>query len=334
MNVFQIGPDISKVGGISSVIRTLNELEIDGCRVTNLVSWRPRNYYGFFTWIQCIKFLIRDRLTDQKIDLLHIHFSNGGSYLREGSILVLGRFLGINSVSTLHGSKLAKKIKVNWWDFHFKMIASYSKKVICISPNTRDLFTGSKGPVLLVANPLVRSLDLKPRDFSCTEKVILFGGVRELRKGFDVYVSAGKKLSSIHKDWSFAVAGPKGDSGHLMDGENFLDFGELSHHEFLEKLSSARILCLPSKEEQSPVVIWEALSMGVCVVATRVGAIEWILGEDYPFYCDVNNVVSLELALQLAMSSDLEMMASSLRSKSLPALSETQSTLWKKIYTL
>jgi glycosyltransferase involved in cell wall biosynthesis len=332
MNIVQVGPDVSKVGGISSVIKTLSELKIDGCTVTNLASWRPRSLFGFIPWMRCVAYVIRDRLTVREIDLLHIHFSNGGSYLREGSILLLGRLLGINSVSTLHGSKLAIKTKISKWDFHFKLIASYSKKVICISPGTQNLFTVSKALVLLVANPLAQSIDTKPRDFNSTEKVVLFGGVRDFRKGFDAYASAGKSLSLLYKDWSFGVAGPKGDSGHLIEGQNFQDFGELSHEEFIEKLRSVRILCLPSREEQSPVVIWEALSMGVCVVATRVGAIEWILGKDYPFYCDLNISGSLEMALKLAIDSDLEEMASFLRSKSIPALSDVQSNLWKEIY--
>ena len=67
----------------------------------------------------------------------------------------------------------------------------------------------------------------------------------------------------------------------------------INEKEKFKKLQSFDCLILPSWNEGQPLIILEAISQGTIVLSTKVGLISEILGEDYPFYFEPNNVESL-----------------------------------------
>ncbi len=71
-----------------------------------------------------------------------------------------------------------------------------------------------------------------------------------------------------------------------------------------EIIKSSDCLILPSYNEGQPLVILEAMAMGTLVIATNVGDIINMLGEDYPLIIECNNKTDLKKAILkvLAMS--------------------------------
>lgn len=58
-------------------------------------------------------------------------------------------------------------------------------------------------------------------------------------------------------------------------------------------IRQAEALILPTWNEGQPIIILEAMMMGVIVLTTKVGLIGELLGEDYPFFFEPKNAESL-----------------------------------------
>ena len=83
----------------------------------------------------------------------------------------------------------------------------------------------------------------------------------------------------------------------LKDLENRLIKRNLDSSESIEKrLAEAKkeikkskkydFLVLPSETEGFPMIIIECMALGLPFITTRVGAIEEIVGKDYPYFCE------------------------------------------------
>ncbi|MBA7570034.1 hypothetical protein ES708_11779 [subsurface metagenome] len=69
--------------------------------------------------------------------------------------------------------------------------------------------------------------------------------------------------------------------------------GPLSRDDFSRVIIDYDCLVIPSCNEGQPIVILEAMSLGVPVISTRVGDIPNMLGEGYPFLSRAKDVSSL-----------------------------------------
>ena len=65
--------------------------------------------------------------------------------------------------------------------------------------------------------------------------------------------------------------------------------GEKRHKLVLNEISKSDIFILPSLSEGMPYVILEAIILNVPVICTKVGYISEILGENYPFYINLDD---------------------------------------------
>lgn len=77
--------------------------------------------------------------------------------------------------------------------------------------------------------------------------------------------------------------------------------GEKKHEEIVLWLGASDLLCLPSKREGCPNVVLEALSCGIPVVASSVGAIPDIVQGDNGVLCSENSVEALVASLRKAL---------------------------------
>lgn len=73
---------------------------------------------------------------------------------------------------------------------------------------------------------------------------------------------------------------------------NALDHGQIG-----SVLEQADCLILPSWNEGQPIILLEAMSLGLPIISTNVGDIPQMLGRDYSFYAKPRDVASLENAI-------------------------------------
>lgn len=112
---------------------------------------------------------------------------------------------------------------------------------------------------------------------------LLFAGTHSREKGFDVLVYACRDLMQQGLNFKMHTMGQwvsnefkdemisEIHSAKLKD--NFVFHGLIHDTDKWNLFSNSQILVLPSKKEGQPLVILEAFSVGMPVVATRVGAI-------------------------------------------------------------
>jgi glycosyltransferase involved in cell wall biosynthesis len=116
---------------------------------------------------------------------------------------------------------------------------------------------------------LPNGVDLHPRR-STTGEAIVFVGRLIKGKGLDDLLTAMRHLP----DRRLTLVGEGPDRGRLerlAAGLPVTFTGQVSHPSALEHIAGAKCLVLPSHSEGFPNAILEAMSLGVPVVATRVG---------------------------------------------------------------
>lgn len=235
--------------------------------------------------ISCAKKL-RKILNNQQIELIHT-----------------------NSVITCLIAKLAslhKKISIvntahswgtNKTRFSAKLVNFCAHKVIAVSNSTGKSYIANgldKAKVTVVHNgidtekftritgeerdKIRKSLNLSPEDFV----VINIARMEELRKGHNTLLDGAKIIIEKYKNCKFLLVG----YGNLREGleekakqfniqENVLFLGKRT--DIVELLSASELFCLPSDWEGLPLVIAEAMSCKLPVVATAVNGVPEIV---------------------------------------------------------
>lgn len=208
----------------------------------------------------------------RKVTVLVVHLSQGGSFVREGSLMILARLLGIGTVAHLHGSRFAEYADAR--RRLVRLILLSANQIVALSGETvmklSSLTDASK--VHLLANAVPGATPAEQR-----ANTIVFGGAVSQRKGADVLLKAWSKVPD-HNGWRLLLAGPLGEGMRMDSLPPRVEYlGPLPHATLMRLLSSSRAVVLPSRDEALPMFLLEAMARGNCVVATPVGGIPELL---------------------------------------------------------
>jgi glycosyltransferase involved in cell wall biosynthesis len=104
-------------------------------------------------------------------------------------------------------------------------------------------------------------------------------------KGLDIFLKALNKLGPmVKKDLTVVLIGD-GRVNDLPTDVNFVFPGKLLGHQRVEVMSVLDLVVIPSKQDNMPNVMCEALSLGIPVIGARVGGIPEILEQfDMPIF--------------------------------------------------
>ena len=270
LHVLHVGPDVRTTGGMATVIGLLLGTR-GGIRATHASTWRPDSRSrGIVTTFRLVLRLLRNR--EERPDWLHAHLSEGGSFVREGAVLVVARGLGIRTAATLHGAHF-----VAFSERHPRLVRRVLGACTVVFPlgpraaaRVTELSPGT--PVQQVVNPVDLAELAAVRRASLTSSV-LFGGEVGRRKGVDRLVAAWPEVRRRHPEATCLLCGPPGDfpTDDLPAGMTYL--GPLPRTELLGLLRATHVACLPSRDEALPMFVLESLGLGVPVVTTPVGEI-------------------------------------------------------------
>jgi len=293
-------------GGISTVIRRHLARRLPGFRMEAVATVDPgarglvtRNRHLLGAWRALTA------LRDEQA-VVHVHLSQRGSLVREGSVLVGARFLRLPSVVTVHGSSTANQGVLA--RRAMRLVLDQATAVHLLAGAHRAGLDGGRTPTTFVIGNDVSAPDTVP-PLGDRPRTVVFGGRIGFRKGVDVLLEAWRTADTA--GWTLLLAGPVDDDVvELLDAARADDptvvlLGPLSADELLDQLTRAQVAVLPSRAEAMPMFLLESLGAGCAVIGSAVGGVPEMLDEGrLGMVVEPGDVTSLVVALETLLHDD------------------------------
>lgn len=259
----------------------------DGKKFNNIMK-----FIGAIT--RLLNFLAFDR---QRI-LIHCHTSMRGSYWRKILVCLLARSFGVPVFMHMHGSEF--KVFYQNHGFIGKWIISKTlscaSKVLVLSDSWKNFYSTlvDTQKILVIPNfvkiPEKTSIDRILKFNHNSKHYMLFLGYVGTRKGiYDLIDAVALNLDKL-ENLKVLIGG----NGEVEKAKNYAAAkGVINNFEFLgwvgpeqkiELLKSSDSFILPSHNEGLPVSILEAMSYGLPVIGTNVGAVASLFPKENSFW--------------------------------------------------
>jgi glycosyltransferase involved in cell wall biosynthesis len=271
--IHHFGPDPATVGGMATVIRLLTEHRVGGDVVDCHPTWSPQSP---LTTTRLVTAAARALLAMPAGDVAHMHLSERGSFLREGSLLALAHRRGLVTVATLHGASFVPF--AHRCPGLVSRVLRRADLITCLDREALEIVridaAGSRSE--LVPNPVLVDDSFTPADQ--TDELVVFAGEIGLRKGADVLHRAWQLVAQRRPRARCLVVGPMGDFAP-PDTERLEVRPAADPNEMQAILRRARVVTLPARAEAMPMILAEAMSSARPFVSTPVGGIPELAGE-------------------------------------------------------
>jgi glycosyltransferase involved in cell wall biosynthesis len=332
--VLVVGPGLGQVGGVATFIDILATSPViaEKYRILRLDTTRfaqdlglenrlsPTNVgYLLRQIIQFIAIILRE-----KPGLIHIQVTSGLAFWKAGVFILLGKIFGAGTVAHLHGGMFDKyyaacRPSTKKW---IGRIFASSDMVVALSEKWRQfLLAEVRGDlrVEIASNPVDRlfaeALEAGGSASDVRKKDILFLGSLGKRKGVFDILQAAPAIFEKHPDARIVFAGAEESRGEKLRidelcREKQLDekvtfIGVVTGKEKVSVFQNAMIYVLPSYGENLPFSLLEAMSLGLPVVTTPVGAIPEIVKDgENGFLVEPGNIRALASCVDRLLSDE------------------------------
>lgn len=195
---------------------------------------------------------------------------------------------GIVADELPHFRGLARLSHKLWIALDHRAIRSASR-VLCISDyGARYCERIAPGRVSTISYPIVEDMFFDAQPYSAG-KGILFAGTMNPLKNPLTLVRAMPRILEKHPDAVLRMCGRPADEEYISSigsfvkannlGESVSILGVVSRREIIEMLADSVCLALPSRQENAPNVVAQAMSAARAVVATPVGGVPEMVEE-------------------------------------------------------
>jgi glycosyltransferase involved in cell wall biosynthesis len=265
--VHHFGPSTDYVGGMASVISTLVDLKLGADVVRAVPTWRPGSH------VRSCALAARAALGVLRVPrstVIHVHLSEGGSFVREAPILAVAKTRGLRRIVTIHGYAFAAFSDRRPAQVARVLAMANAVTVLSESDRARVRRLVPHIPVELLPNPV--PLDPHAGAVNDTSEVVLFAGEVGRRKGADVLHRAWGPISASRPSATCIVVGPTTDLA-LPSLSRLEVCGPASPERIRELIRNARVVALPSRAEALPMILSEAMAAGRPFVSTPTGGV-------------------------------------------------------------
>jgi glycosyltransferase involved in cell wall biosynthesis len=299
--ILMVGPCYKTKGGISAVINAYQDSSIwNDFNIKWIETYYDKSnfmkiryfFYGLFTFLYHLP----------GSDILHIHVSEPISALRKLIFFIFGKLFFKPIIIHLHSFDSKTSIGSKFRRL-YSFLFSKSNKVIVLSPYWANEVKRNipNCQVEIIFNPCPK---INKRD-NKKEKVILFAGTLNKRKGYSVLIESFALIAEKFPYWRLIFAGngevvqAKEHAKQLGINEQVDFLGWISGEEKNKIFSKSMIFCLPSFAEGFPMAILDAFSYGIPVLSTKCGRIDMVLKDN-------NNILFFEMGNVIELSNKLD----------------------------
>jgi len=286
--VVMVGTDLSTKGGVSAVV---NQYQLAGLFTRWPITYISTHVDGWFGRKLKIAALGLLRFTALliagRVSVVHVHSASNASFWRKCWFIWLAWLAGRPVIFHLHGGGFLEFFGKQRYVGRRLIRATLDSvsSIVVLSESWKAAVTRICGNqnISVIHNPIQCPSDVGDTGTQRQMDKLLFVGRLNREKGVYDLLEAMSRLSSEFRSISLVVAGD-GDSAELMAYARSLQVEDRIHtvgwipqDEVAALLRSASVFVLPSYYEAMPMALLEAMSAGIPVVTSRVGAIPEIV---------------------------------------------------------
>jgi glycosyltransferase involved in cell wall biosynthesis len=251
---------------------------------------------------------LADRVRILDPDVLHGHGAKGGAYARMIGTRLRASGSRVSRIYSPHGGRLhsSRRLALAWE----RTLARLTDAFIFVSEYERDLFVAkirdTTRPVAVAYNGL-RPDDFAPVTPATAARDFAFIGDLRNVKGPDLFIGAIALLQHRSgKAPTAAIVGAGPDEQKYRKVVTELGLAEaIEFHTARparDAMSLARTIVVPSRVETMPYIVLDAIAAGMPLIATNVGGVAEIFGNDADRLVQPNDVTALADAMATVLA--------------------------------
>lgn len=307
--ILLVSPLPPPIGGIASwtqsFIKYCEENRLD-CTVINSAVIGTRSKTGKISFFEELKRVLRlrknlqSKIKENKSREIIIHYNSSCYLLGLIKDLVVLSFCSKPVVYQCH-CNLAVQLNKKTPFYLFKLICKIVNVICVLNTDSMKIVKRLKKQVYYIPN-FIEKADVDNKKIDKKLKKCCFVGRVEKRKGIVEYIEAAKQC----KEKDFYIIGPLEDKSlDFSKIPNIKFLGPKSNKEVIEILKTMDVYILPSYTEGFPLGVLEAMSCGLPVIATDVGAISDMIGSEGGVLIKTKSSKEIVDALERISSQDI-----------------------------
>lgn len=289
-----VGPHPTRRGGIASVMQMyLTAWDFEQAEMRFLPTVRDVPWFLQLGYYMAAVARFAGWLVWWRPDVVHIHFSWRGSFVRKAWLALLARLMRVRVVLHCHASRFD--------DFYahsgplgralIRWVLDSADNLIVVSEPARLFFNqlNLRPPITLIPNAILNPPNAHWQ--AGAPPVVLTLGRLEQRKGVYDTLKAIPHILAAHPTTQFWLGGD-GDLAEIKRlcaaatwGDQVHLLGWVRDAAKDEVLRRATLFLLPSYAEGLPMAVLEAMSYSLPIVATPVGGLPTVVLDDTTGFC-------------------------------------------------
>ncbi len=291
--VIMIGPSLSEQGGMGTVETLIMNTECTGFTIKHITTWKGKS--SSFAKLNQVKVFTMAFLTllgylsQNEVDLVHLHISERGSIVRKGIIALACVVVGKPFILHAHGCEFHEFYEALPRLIQKLITALFQRSacLIALSESWRNYYIEtchlSPEKVIVLNNPVTLPDEWQKDPHPEKLKFVFLGKINKRKGIFDLLTAFANLKPDCRNQVELVLAGAgeieqTQDLATQLGIQDQISFpGWLDQQQRDELLAQSDVMLLPSYNEGLPMAILEAMSWGLPVITTPVGGIPEVI---------------------------------------------------------